>query len=406
MSTKNGFNKISNIILNDHNLSLKDKGLLCHIISRPNDWDFSKEGMAKILPDGITSISNTIKHLVEHKYITYDGQHKDAKGKVKPIIQVLNNPTDKNFTKIPNQILWDRRLGMKELGLICYITSLPPTWKFSLQGLIAKLPEGKDAIRDSLKKLNELGYIHYSGNARSSTGKFGSSLTKESCNDTVVGIDIRDGKPVAENPRRLISSETAKSGKTGAEEPRRETSDNIINHSPIFTNGSSSKVFLSINNNKGSKEPKDNRMMDKNIDVFIKATKKRISYNDIAALINDEEMMYLDRIVNIIALYTSSPELHNTVKIAGAYVSDLNPHLFKYKKAEVYHVILNMSNLNAPVDKLDSYYLTALDQQLKLLNPLNYATINDTSDWDKVYENLPDIPEDELPESEPGKKAM
>ncbi len=49
--TQKNFTIISNTILKDHELNIKDRGVLCTLISLPDNWDFSIEGLLKIVPD-------------------------------------------------------------------------------------------------------------------------------------------------------------------------------------------------------------------------------------------------------------------------------------------------------------------------------------------------------------------
>ena len=44
--TQNNFTMISNNILRDEELSMKDRGLLCTICSLPDKWDFSIAGLS------------------------------------------------------------------------------------------------------------------------------------------------------------------------------------------------------------------------------------------------------------------------------------------------------------------------------------------------------------------------
>ena len=60
---------------------------------------------------------------------------------------VLINRTQKNFTMISNSILRDKDLSLKDRGLLCTICSLPDKWEFSIAGLSAIIPDGKDAVR-------------------------------------------------------------------------------------------------------------------------------------------------------------------------------------------------------------------------------------------------------------------
>ena len=60
---------MSNYHLRDINLSLKAKGLLCFILSLPEDWDYTLKGLSLICKDGIDSIRATIRELEKIGYV-------------------------------------------------------------------------------------------------------------------------------------------------------------------------------------------------------------------------------------------------------------------------------------------------------------------------------------------------
>ena len=60
---------ISNNIFKDQNLSLKARGLLTTILSLPDNWKYSVEGLASLCSDGRNSVSTAINELIEAGYI-------------------------------------------------------------------------------------------------------------------------------------------------------------------------------------------------------------------------------------------------------------------------------------------------------------------------------------------------
>lgn len=64
-----------------------------------------------------------------------------------------------NYTVMSNYHLRDKRLTLKAKGLLCYILSLPDDWDYTLDGLKAKHPDGKTAIRSCLNNLEKAGYL-------------------------------------------------------------------------------------------------------------------------------------------------------------------------------------------------------------------------------------------------------
>lgn len=62
------YTTISNSIFRETNLSLKAKGLLALILTLPDDWDFTIDGIASIIKEGKTAIYSAIDELKAHGY--------------------------------------------------------------------------------------------------------------------------------------------------------------------------------------------------------------------------------------------------------------------------------------------------------------------------------------------------
>ncbi len=60
---------MSNYHLRDKKLSYKAKGLLSFMLSLPDDWDYSLNGLVAVSKEGIKSIRTTLKELQEHRYL-------------------------------------------------------------------------------------------------------------------------------------------------------------------------------------------------------------------------------------------------------------------------------------------------------------------------------------------------
>jgi hypothetical protein len=63
------FAQISHEIFLDSLLSMKAKGVLCWLISKPNDWDFSVQGMMTQCSDGKKSLDSALKELEKNGYL-------------------------------------------------------------------------------------------------------------------------------------------------------------------------------------------------------------------------------------------------------------------------------------------------------------------------------------------------
>lgn len=67
-SKKESFTVIDNAIFRNHDLSLKAKGLLCQMLSLPDGWEFSVEGLTKLSTDGRSAVASALNELQEHGY--------------------------------------------------------------------------------------------------------------------------------------------------------------------------------------------------------------------------------------------------------------------------------------------------------------------------------------------------
>lgn len=61
--------QISNDLLNDNNLSLRAKGLLCYLISKPTTWNVNVSHLYGVCKEGKDAIYATINELIEAGYI-------------------------------------------------------------------------------------------------------------------------------------------------------------------------------------------------------------------------------------------------------------------------------------------------------------------------------------------------
>lgn len=60
---------MSNEHLRNRDLSLKAKGLLSQMLSLPDEWDYSLEGLSRINREGVDAIRTGIRELEEHGYL-------------------------------------------------------------------------------------------------------------------------------------------------------------------------------------------------------------------------------------------------------------------------------------------------------------------------------------------------
>jgi hypothetical protein len=65
------FTQVPNILIDDLNTSLKAKGLYLHMVSKPDDWNFTIFSMSRQIKDGETSIRNALAELKKLGWVVY-----------------------------------------------------------------------------------------------------------------------------------------------------------------------------------------------------------------------------------------------------------------------------------------------------------------------------------------------
>lgn len=117
---------MANYHFRDKNLSLKAKGLLSMMLSLPDGWGYSVEGLVKLSTDGRDSINATLQELEKHGYLKR-GRVRDANGKLgqavydifeRPItgFPTLEKPTQGKPTQENPTLLNTNRLNTKVLN--------------------------------------------------------------------------------------------------------------------------------------------------------------------------------------------------------------------------------------------------------------------------------------------------
>lgn len=102
----------------------------------------------------------------------------------------------KDFTVIRNAIFRDNKLSAKAKGVACEMLSLPPTWNFSIRGLVTRFSDGEASIRSALTELENAGYLRREQVRED--GKFSHSVY-------IVTDVLKPEKPYAENPHAVNS---------------------------------------------------------------------------------------------------------------------------------------------------------------------------------------------------------
>lgn len=116
---------------------------------------------------------------------------------------ILRKNNKEQYTTIPQGLLRDERLSLKDIGLLVSMLALPDNWKFSENGLEAIFKnDGQASIRTGLKNLEYAGYLHRK-RERGADGKI-TAVTWYLYDEPIAHPEYR--KPHLENPSVVIPS--------------------------------------------------------------------------------------------------------------------------------------------------------------------------------------------------------
>ena len=83
-----GYTVMSNHHLRNHALSLKAKGLLSQMLSLPDDWDYTLQGLAQINKESIDAIREAVRELERAGYIKRS-RERDERGCLRGIVYTI-----------------------------------------------------------------------------------------------------------------------------------------------------------------------------------------------------------------------------------------------------------------------------------------------------------------------------
>ena len=99
---KSNFTVIDNAIFKDYKLSFKAKGLLCQMLSLPDGWNYSVDGLAKLASDKYSAITSGLKELEEAGYFRREQLY--DKGKFAGYEYVISETPNFDFPSTENPI--------------------------------------------------------------------------------------------------------------------------------------------------------------------------------------------------------------------------------------------------------------------------------------------------------------
>lgn len=109
-----------------------------------------------------------------------------------------------DYTVMSNTHLRDMNMSLKAKGMLSMMLSLPPTWDYSINGLVAICKEEATAVRSALTELEKLGYL-IRVQKRDENGHFDYeyNIYEEPHTDSPYTENPHTVKPHTENSRQL-----------------------------------------------------------------------------------------------------------------------------------------------------------------------------------------------------------
>ena len=100
-----GYTVMSNHHLRNHALSLKAKGLLSQMLSLPDDWDYTLQGLAQINKESIDAIREAVRELERAGYIERS-RERDERGCLRgTVYTIYEQPHTEPTSEEPAQAL-------------------------------------------------------------------------------------------------------------------------------------------------------------------------------------------------------------------------------------------------------------------------------------------------------------
>ena len=165
---------------------------------------------------------------------------------------ILRHNHEQEFTILPNSLIRNPELSLRDMGLLCYILSLPPDWEFSIRGLDAVIRRnGISSVRAGIMELEKHGYVIRT-QKRGDSGKFQCS------NWTVTDLPFQQLQDVL-TPEEEPLSEKPLSEKPLSEKPMTEKpmTEKPTSEKPTSVNQTQTKnISNKVNTNKEKREQK------------------------------------------------------------------------------------------------------------------------------------------------------
>ena len=112
---------MSNTHLKDKRLSLKAIGLLSIVLSLPDDWHYTVNGLVGIVKDGERAVNGALSELKENGYLRIEKLYPNKDGRSKIEYQYIFSETPQDLQNVPLeqdiQNVGLHNVGLQDVGL-------------------------------------------------------------------------------------------------------------------------------------------------------------------------------------------------------------------------------------------------------------------------------------------------
>ena len=187
------FTQVANAVLNDPTLSAKAKGLYAYLYSKPNDWDFALDRIAKDFSDGRRAIYTAILELEQAGYLQ---RQKLGSGKTSYyLLAKIDN-------RVVKPVVENSKLLKQQIAKIDSISNKEEESNKELVGVKNEINQVFKVFYDSINPTINYGNKAYRKAIEDLVGKFGLEKTVRLAEYAVRVHDERYA-PAISNPLQL-----------------------------------------------------------------------------------------------------------------------------------------------------------------------------------------------------------
>lgn len=161
------FTQISNDIINDKRLGLKEKALMAYLLSKPDDWQFILKNIIEETGQTRHIVVTALEKLKQYGYIIEKNKKQYIiKENPQDVVVLKDNKTiyraskqGGKFTQVDNRIIYNKNFSINAKTVIIYMLSKPDDWRFYTTVIEEDLTIDRKTLNKALNELEENGYI-------------------------------------------------------------------------------------------------------------------------------------------------------------------------------------------------------------------------------------------------------